>query len=171
MEDSVPSKAVEGPPLAPPRSWWWWVATVLVAAAVAWTAWTDLAEKSYARQVIRGRNLQMATGMEGIDTLANALTNDPARGRCNAVVRFEAFTWSSDLEVQVGQIYYRLNYAASPRRVYVLPDDHPYSAKAVITEDFRPDKAWLKAHDVGTILHFHRFPDGQVVNYIERVTP
>lgn len=61
----------------------------------------------------------------------------------------------------VSQFYFRATYALYPRRVLVGSDDRIINnAEQLIETVERPDIAWLRSHDVRSVLRVH--PSGEI---------
>lgn len=162
---------------------WWamllvvlWVVGQLAYLSVRPLAFPDLAEINKVNRAntseerlvwwsIKYRPPNSASYYVGIDRGFAQLAGDG-----NVFMGFQGFDprakWA---QVQAATVYFRATYSLYPRRVWVNNPDKLIYDEDLLRSDFLPTTAWLKEHDVRTVVMFTPGPNNQFVPNIQKV--
>jgi hypothetical protein len=125
----------------------------VVAAALCWTGYLNL-QSPYTTGILETISGETRDPLAGIDSLVQKATADG-----NAVVVFEGFSPERSADATfISKVYFRGNYAAYPRRIFVCDDAERFDHKQVAIVPFAPSETWLGLHDVHCILYFKATP-------------
>ena len=138
-----------------------WSVYCIIVAALFWTAYLNL-NAPYSHAVLAIGSNDPANPL-GFDAYIQKTAADG-----NAIILFRGFSPRRDKDrVFIERIYFRSNYAAFPRRIFVCDDNEPFDAKRVAEHLFAPSDSWMKDHDIRCILTFAGVP-GKNMQWTER---
>lgn len=131
------------------------IAYCVIVPALIWTGWLNYPSSSTQISALMSGNAPDAFPFIN-STIKSATKNG------NAVALFRGIPTDQHWGVLfINKFYFRANYTAYPRRLFVCDDAEIFKAKQLIAHPFAPTKSWLGQHNVHCILIFDFTPAAQ----------
>jgi hypothetical protein len=125
----------------------------IMTAALCWTAFLNL-NSPYTSAILVMSAEGPDNPLAGIDAFIRRATTHG-----NALVLFQGFSPQLDKDdTFISRIYFRGDYIAYPRRVFVCDDSDRFDPRQIAARPFAPDDSWMKKHGIRCVLTFIATP-------------